>query len=634
MSGWTYGDDEQSPTATANFGEVEFRYFSGEQEISKPSNAGSYFVEAYVEDDYNGNYLGCVSTTKLSFTISKCQPAVKFPTYNILYLSNNETAESYATAPTATVKGESIVNTIGEFVFSDIVYKDGENQSIIHCSFVPYENYQINYEGASTTINVTVKTVAQINATNPVYYPTIELALAEAKENDVVYVLPDTTEKVKITDEKVTVPVNVSLIFLYGEVDSYSILNDSSYGTTNLNGAMPLATIPNSVVIVEEGVEIINNGLIDVAGTLSGGQGAYPYVGHTIDGYAELQLKNNAKITSYGNIRVTGYINDASTDENQASQVVVDSGSIGLPFILRDFKGGSYMNATTGTPKRVVFGQILSRTSQECAPFNQFEFRNLSVLLTVKYEGTLYGYINIYAGGKVTSTRQKFISKSGAVLTFNSSSSYVQAKYDPKTEICDLDIYGGIDLGALSFKVQFIIEKTVSTDDVYFPLSWRFNVSLNKAEGQTTAAYNLNKKLKLLPGAKLTIGEKVEATFANVTAYYNSYEDECEYHAELNYGHNLSLESAEIIVEGSMICNSFGGNITSKTTNASVQIKNSCSMTTKETTGKLTGEQLTAQINFHDVDTNATLSGDVKSSTGTYYYNATTQSWSTTKVAL
>lgn len=56
---WTYGEELSTPQITAKYGEVEFRYhYAGNSELvgEKPTNAGNYYVVAYVEGtaDWNG----------------------------------------------------------------------------------------------------------------------------------------------------------------------------------------------------------------------------------------------------------------------------------------------------------------------------------------------------------------------------------------------------------------------------------------------------------------------------------------------------------------------------------------------------------------------------------------------------
>ena len=72
MEGWTYGEDANSPLASANFGTVEYEYYvqgSTTKLEGRPTDAGSYYVKAVVAA--TENYAGVEETKE--FTISKLE---------------------------------------------------------------------------------------------------------------------------------------------------------------------------------------------------------------------------------------------------------------------------------------------------------------------------------------------------------------------------------------------------------------------------------------------------------------------------------------------------------------------------------------------------------------------------------
>ena len=73
ISGWTYGQNANTPAAIAKFGEVSFTYSNqkdGDYTNKAPTNAGDWYVKATVES--TANYTGL--TAVKSFTIAKATP--------------------------------------------------------------------------------------------------------------------------------------------------------------------------------------------------------------------------------------------------------------------------------------------------------------------------------------------------------------------------------------------------------------------------------------------------------------------------------------------------------------------------------------------------------------------------------
>lgn len=70
MDGWTYGQAAASPSASADFGDVLYRYYSESMELlsGRPENAGSYYVQAYVEGTANWSE---ASSAAVPFTVSR-----------------------------------------------------------------------------------------------------------------------------------------------------------------------------------------------------------------------------------------------------------------------------------------------------------------------------------------------------------------------------------------------------------------------------------------------------------------------------------------------------------------------------------------------------------------------------------
>ncbi|MBO5910488.1 MAG: hypothetical protein J6Q15_03155, partial [Clostridia bacterium] len=572
MGGWTYSQTASTPNLSVSEfvseKDIEYKYSTNNKDWvgTKPSDAGKYWVKAIVNTV--NNYVGCESSAQ-SFTILQSSTTINLPTYGTIYMN----ADDRATYPvTATNVSGGVVD--GNWVYGDINYVDGEGASSFSLEFKPKSS---NYLPSSTTASITVKSVAVIGST---YYSTIENALAMANSGDTVYVYPDNTGKVVIANP-CEIREGATLVLLYGNSTTNGSGRNSTgeeqvHGKDYNNYAKAVLT---NLVIVNNGITITNNGTLEIAGELSGSGGGQPYVGHTARNYAELRLGEGATINSQGTINCTGYINEVVSGK---SQINANSGSVYLPFIMRDFKGGTYMKAVYD-----------SMETTKVSPFNQFQFRNISSKLHIKNGATLIGYANIYAGSQPNHANINLIGSTDEYLIkFTDSLSYVDAKYNPSNQeyadICELDFYGGMKLNALLLKISaFGLNVSINTSKVFFPLNWAFDVSLNKAEGQTTdAVYDLQQKLKMMPGSRITIGAGAKAIFSELNIYDSSYQDTNTYPTPLY----PTKGSAELIVYGTMEVNTVGGNIHAGGNGAVIDIKSTVGITTQETTLELIEE--------------------------------------------
>ncbi len=623
MTGWIYGQKEVSPSASANFGTIEYIYSSdetGENVIAKPSNAGTYYVKAYVEGA--NNYTEC-TTGVMSYTISKDNPKITAPTYNTLYLSNGETTRNYKTAPAVKdINGASML-TKGTLTYGELTYAHGTNTSYFTLTFTP--NDLTNYTVQSVKVNLTVQSVAKIDTT---YFATIENALNTAVSGNTVIVMAQTTDKVKILSDSAVIKSGVTLVLPYDANDgrcsdgkAKDEFSNTEAGQKANTNDLPLLSLQNKVIMAAGSkLTIAEGGVLEVAGELSGANGGSAFASHTARNYAELVMEAGAEIYSQGEIKVTGFINESYY--NNGSLITVNEGSVNLPFVLKDFRGGSYMYAAYMGPNEKV-GTILGfipkyeRVSKEVSPFNQYQFRNISSKLKVDFNGEVFAYCNLYAGDKNNFTLGYIVgSGNGALIQYSTTSSYMVAHYNPSTEVCDLDFYGGFTMNAMSLDVSVT---TVNMSSVYFPVNCYFNISLN-AEENKTASYTLKQKIKMLPGSVLTIGKNVTAEFANINVYDKTYEDTTDVGRKYP---KLNVD-AVINVEGTMICDNLGGNIKSQTAGASVQIKTNYEMTTYETIGTNSGSSVLATIEFKPVTFTATFNGVDATKKGTYTYNGST----------
>ena len=111
---------------------------------------------------------------------------------------------------------------------------------------------------------------------------------------------------------------------------------------------------------------------------------------------------------------------------------------------------------------------------------------------------------------------------SGFVCQLTSSAySYIEHKYNPSTSIANINIYGGMTLNSITLELsESAVSVNLSTSKGYFPISYRQNIKLMKAEGQSSATFTAsNQRIKLLPGAILEIGEGCTLSGKSLVVY-------------------------------------------------------------------------------------------------------------------
>lgn len=424
-----------------------------------------------------------------------------------------------------------------------------------------FSSWAISYsiEGGTSTVNkryvayISDSTGAPIDSKK---YTSVEKALEVAVSGNVVnvYLNTSTTDPTIITRDceiKSGVTLNISNM-VHSSNSEWLFMQEKTDGlmvSTQTDAGLTYAKVTN-IVKVASNVTITNNGTLIICGVLSGGSGGSAYTGQTSREYAKLVLGANSTINSQGTIICCGYIEEE--EKNNGSMVDIKSGTLEMPFVVRDFRGG---RQTLG-----IVGFDGNGDDRQLSPFNQFELRNIHCEYKIRYEGNLIAYGNIFVSEHNAVNIDLIGNTSSSFFQMSFEEGFVNVKYDKDTEIMDFDFYGGAFFNNLSLKVSIsFISTTISLNNVYFPFSWRMDVSLNKAPTQVEdAVYNTqNQKMKLLPGSKLTIEQDAQLIVPAMSAY-SYFSDEGSY-AGTAYP---SKEPAEFYVYGKFTCSgAFGGRI-------------------------------------------------------------------------
>ena len=357
-----------------------------------------------------------------------------------------------------------------------------------------------NYNAAYIDIPFSVY-AAQLNSE----YYTVEGALAKATSGKTVYLVGNA-----FISKSVTVPSGVTLIVglktaNYSKtagsvsVDNDYVVSGESPMTTasyawNSVGADYTLTINNGITIT------IGGGNIIVAGRL--GSTTLPFEGHTSGAYSKIVNNGNIVLNS-GKFDVRGLVNGSG-------QATFNGGNVYSPFVVRDFKGGSYT-----VYKAWDAAMLIDSWTNRVAPFSEYEMPNIQCNSRYYSGSKLTGYADLWASDKHNTTTIDAISSSGILQITNGG--YIDKSYNASTEVTTLTFVGTATMGSLDMEVQGI---TASMSKTYFPIPWTYNISIGN--GTTATTLNAGYKYKIMPGAIITVrtNGKLSST-GNLIVYSN-----------------------------------------------------------------------------------------------------------------
>ena len=370
----------------------------------------------------------------------------------------------------------------------------------------------------------------------------------------------------------------------------------------------------------------LNNdrGYISIGGVISGAQGGHS--GGVAGDYAQITLEDNAKIISTGNIDAYGFI--VEKDANNGSYVEMNAGTLTLPFIVVEHRGGTQFVDMIGG------GLKAGNPDLKTSPFNTFYTENVRTKLIVDSGANVDGHADLYAGDQDNQTNINLVGGNTENLIYLSAGAKLISKFN-NSGVTDLEIKGNAKLNHLALTVDAkIITATLSTGKVHFPISYRYNVILSPYENGNFASFDTtDQKLKILPGASLTVNKNATLTVSELTVYDNQAIYDITDPAA-NYP--KKSENATLIINGTLNGTSVAGNVQTKENGAIIQITNN-TITTQELTKNTTlsstevvfrghkSEYKTITNHLHgklfDTQTDTTMSA------GKYVYVSKDQCW-------
>ena len=216
ITGWTYNEKANTPTAKAQFGDVTFTYSSEENgtytnEI--PKNAGTYYVKATVAG--TENYTGLESV--VSFTIAKADTTLTFEKENI-----DKTYDKNAISEPMVTKNGSGNDIVFEWYIADgngWQKLDNAPSDVGTYKVVASVTEDTNYNGASIEKEFSIsmadnKWTKELSIKDWTYGETASAPSAAAKYGDVVYTYSDSKDGTYTSD----VPVNAGTWYVKASV--------------------------------------------------------------------------------------------------------------------------------------------------------------------------------------------------------------------------------------------------------------------------------------------------------------------------------------------------------------------------------------------------------------------------------
>lgn len=492
--------------------------------------------------------------------------------------------------------------------------------------------------------------VAYSTTTN-LYYTTVEKALLETTSGGTTYILPGKNPSIN-SDCSVSSGVTLCIPMTFNDANGTitaewdgsrtdgSGTNDDKYKTGIFKNIIIDGTHTPSDS-TQQKVDKYRMNQVFLNAKLTVEQGGYLYIGgvngsdenlvkNQVTGqYSEITMSSKASLDIEGEVTCWGYIKEADKSNNGSNVIVEKTGTLKVPLVFYDFKGG-------GVSVAFYLANIF--------PLSQWDMPNIQSQLTVNYGGKLVGrwLLNMndtYFSGdaQILASDKAFFNMTNenckAVIKYNPSSylyttwtdssfSYKKGtKYDPNGKgLTIFDLYGGGAFGTLSvsFKLGAIPYDIVSSN-FDLPINYRYQIGLHNG------TFNLGNKIKFMPGSLLHVYEDATLNQANNIIYIQSINyDEASKGGSYFYPELSSTSSigntARLIVDGTYNVNSgnFGGYVETNNSKGQFNISKDAGTTASV---KEAGYKK-ATIGYSAVETTATSSTELVISNSGYKYKA------------
>lgn len=345
--------------------------------------------------------------------------------------------------------------------------------------------------------------------------------------------------------------------------------------------------------------------------------------------YSEITMSSKASLDIKGEVTCWGYIKEADKSNNGSNVIVEKTGTLKVPLVFYDFKGG---NVSVAFYLAKIF------------PLSQWDMPNIQSQLTVNYGGKLVGswLLNMndtYFSGeaKILASDNAFFNmaneNSKAVIKYNPSSYLYTTwtdssfwykkgtKYDPNGKgLTNFDLYGGGEFGTLSVSFKLgVIPYDIVSSEFDLPINYRYQIGLHNG------TFNLGNKIKFMPGSLLHVYEEATLNQTNNVIYIQSINyDEASKGGSYSYPELSSTSSigntARLIVDGTYNVNSgnFGGYVETNNSKGQFNISKDAGTTASVKEAGYKKEK----IGYYTVETTSTASTELVISNSGYKYKA------------
>ncbi len=487
--------------------------------------------------------------------------------------------------------------------------------------FTPTNNKK--YATATSTIHeLTLYAVVKIGSN---YYGTIDSAITASRTGEQVVISESFSDYCSVKG----ITANATNLSSYKQLQSLTVRKNSTLksgvtlmvplnengdftktGTENVyaNSGNFAYNSPTSNlkynVSVGQGVTLTSNGIINVAGTIGGGNGGSFGAGVTVGAYGQLTLMKNAVLNNSGTITCYGFIDEFEL--NNGSEVINQANSnFTMPFTIYEHRGGSTFLGLTGVNivslgAQAIFGTVEVDAKFEAVPFNRFYMPNVTSKLVVKRDAKVYGFTALQISDSLVTTTINIIGNTtDFILQVEDDNAQFEYKYNPNSKVSSWDLYGNMTLNNLYVYLKEVTISAsgitvtanvpISSKGLLFPISWYQNFALHKGTDNSNATMNFTQQdIKILPGGSMVIDEGVTVNSNQIIVYGDDFVNaNTPFSGDpfgYSNGNSANVASATLIVNGILNSAAFGGPIETTQTGAQLTATN-VSVSTKEVSG-------------------------------------------------
>lgn len=345
--------------------------------------------------------------------------------------------------------------------------------------------------------------------------------------------------------------------------------------------------------------------------------------------YSEITMSSKASLDIKGEVTCWGYIKEADKSNNGSNVIVEKTGTLKVPLVFYDFKGG---NVSVAFYLAKIF------------PLSQWDMPNIQSQLTVNYGGKLVGSWLLNMNDTYFSGEAKILASDNAFFNMANENSKAVIKYNPSSYLyttwtdssfwykkgtkydtngkglTNFDLYGGGEFGTLSVSFKLgVIPYDIVSSEFDLPINYRYQIGLHNG------TFNLGNKIKFMPGSLLHVYEEATLNQTNNVIYIQSINyDEASKGGSYSYPELSSTSSigntARLIVDGTYNVNSgnFGGYVETNNSKGQFNISKDAGTTASV---KEAGYKK-AKIGYSTVETTSTASTELVISNSGYKYKA------------